>query len=217
MSALFGQSQPLSNPFGNLGASSGASTLQPAPTGGLFGQSATQAGQTGGLFGNLKTSQPAQTGGLFGNLGTSQPARTGGLFGNSTTQPAQTGSLFGNSTTSQPAETGSLFGTSTTSQPAQQASSFAPIGGSTQSSLLGPKASSQQNGQPALAENGLRSAYFSTLLEKNKKRSRAVDEDSGFGAVPSLQLGLGDIAKKVRQLGGVGLQDQGKGGPDTRA
>ena len=232
MSSLFGQPQPVPNPFGSLGASSGASTTQPAPARGLFGQSTTQTGQAGGLFGNSTTSQPAQTGGLFGSSGTSQPApggglfggmsqtaRTGGLFGSSTTQPAQTGSLFGTSTTAQPVQTSSLFGNTTISQPAQQTGLFAapPIRGISQSGFLGQKASSQQNGQPAQSENGLSSAYFNTLLEKNKKRGRASDEDSGFGEVPSLQLGLGDIAKKVRQLGGIGLQDQGKGGPDSKA
>ena len=220
MPSLSGQSQPVNNPFGNLGTSSGPSISQPAPAGGLFGQNTSQAGQTGSLFGNLKTSQPAQTGGLFGSLGTSQSTKTGGLFGNSTTtQAAQSGGLFGNSTTSQPAQSGGLFGNSTTSQSAQLGGLSAPppIGGSTQNGLLGPKASSQQNGQPTQAESGLRSAYFNTLLEKNKKRGRVAGEDSGFGEVPSLQLGLGDIAKRVRQLGGIGLQDQGKGGADTRA
>ena len=47
-------------------------------------------------------------------------------------------------------------------------------------------------------------AYFDNLLEKGRKRTRDADGGPGFRDIPSLQLGLGDIAKKVRELGSVG-------------
>lgn len=49
-------------------------------------------------------------------------------------------------------------------------------------------------------------AYFNNLLEKARKRTHDADGGPGFRDLPSLQLGLGDIAKKVRELGSVGTQ-----------
>ena len=49
-------------------------------------------------------------------------------------------------------------------------------------------------------------AYFDNLLEKGRKRTHDADGAPGFGDFPSLQLGLGDISKKVRELGSVGTQ-----------
>ena len=66
-------------------------------------------------------------------------------------------------------------------------------------------------------ENEFRPAYFSSLLERNRKRTREGDGIVGLGEIPSLQLGLGDIARKVRELGGSGPQISGRGGADSKA
>ena len=44
-------------------------------------------------------------------------------------------------------------------------------------------------------------AYFDNLLEKGRKRVREADGGPDFNDLPSLQLGLGDIAKRARELG----------------
>lgn len=58
--------------------------------------------------------------------------------------------------------------------------------------------------------------YFDNLLEKGKKRTNASHGDSGFGDLPSLQLGLGEIARKARELGGVGTQINGGATVDSK-
>ena len=58
--------------------------------------------------------------------------------------------------------------------------------------------------------------YFDNLLEKGKK-TNALHADSGFGDLPSLQLGLGEIARKARELGGVGAQMNGGATVDSKA
>jgi hypothetical protein len=40
------------------------------------------------------------------------------------------------------------------------------------------------------------------LLEKGKKRALAGEEENGANQLPNLQLGLGDISRRVRALGG---------------
>jgi nuclear pore complex protein Nup93 len=52
-------------------------------------------------------------------------------------------------------------------------------------------------------------AYFDSLLEKGKKRAHAADGGPAFGDLPTLQLGLDDIARRARELGGLGSQDRG--------
>lgn len=52
------------------------------------------------------------------------------------------------------------------------------------------------------------SAYFDSLLEKSRKRKEGTEGDVNFGELPSLQLGLGDISQRVRELGGAGGASQ---------
>jgi len=56
-------------------------------------------------------------------------------------------------------------------------------------------------GSVALQTN-TQGAYFDHLLERGRKRQDPSSGLSRFGDLPSLQLGLGDIASKVRNLGG---------------
>ena len=42
---------------------------------------------------------------------------------------------------------------------------------------------------------------FDHLLERSRKRNAGENGFGNFGGLPTLQLGLGDIARKVRNLG----------------
>lgn len=208
---------------GNLGGSTAATST----TGGLFGNTGANNNQPKpSLFGGAATSQPAASGGLFGGLGTSnntsQPASTGGgLFGGlgAAPKPAASGGLFGNMAgnntgASQPAG-GSLFGGlgASTAQPPNN-SLFAGLNQSQQ-----PAANQQAQGQGQQSTiaraNMSQSAYFDQLLERGKKRGN--QENGTSGDLPGLQLGLGDIARKVRNLGSGGPSAPAGRSGDTKA
>lgn len=77
------------------------------------------------------------------------------------------------------------------SQPAQQAppqqqTSFVPTSTVTQ--------------QPAAQTQ---SAFFDSLLERGRRRPNDENGVNGLGQVPGLQLGLSDIGRRVRELGGA--------------
>ncbi|KAI7225559.1 NIC-domain-containing protein, partial [Hortaea werneckii] len=218
--SLFGSTtpKPTGGGGGLFGGSSGGGSLfgqpqtsQPASSGGvggggsLFGSTTTTSAPSGGgLFGNSTTTSAPSGGGLFG--GTSQPSGTS-LFGNNntsntnnntTSQPGQAGnSLFGNSSTKPFQPAGSLFA-STANQSAQQPQQNA------NASLFGNDIlPSNQHSQPSLVERSYTAnaaapqpAYYHALLEKGNKR---MAED--YNALPQLQLGLGDISRKVRNIG----------------
>lgn len=191
----------------------------------LFGGGAQQSsggGGGGGLFGNSQTpaSQAAKPS-LFGQ--TAQPASSnlfGGSLGASTaaSQPQSTG-LFG----PKPTTGGGMFGMGTSaSQPAQQSTSamFPTLGQS-----ISQPGQQQQQGQtqPEGSQFGqskgpgsLQAAYFDQILERGKKRN-SQDNGGGLGDLPSLQLGLGDIARKVRNLGNGGPSAEHAKAGDSRA
>ncbi|KAG8626607.1 hypothetical protein KVT40_005552 [Elsinoe batatas] len=219
------------NPFGGLGGAqtSGAGTGTPG-TSTLFGNLGSNQQQsnnsTGGskLFGGVGGGQQQQntstTGGanLFGGLGGGQQQQQntastafGGL-GGANSQPAQTSSLFGG--------LGSQHNTTQTSQPAQGSSMFGGLGGGQQSQgqqaggLFGrigqPAASTTQDAsditaapqlQPQAQKTEPQIAYFGQLLERGKKRQNGEIQSSSPAELPSLQLGLGDISRKLRNLG----------------
>lgn len=84
---------------------------------------------------------------------------------------------------------------------------------------FGPQATQavQGDGQAnASGTNGLQTAYFNSLLEKNRQRTREGDRGNGLGDIPSLQLGLGDISKRARELGGVNTQAKRDRAADTK-
>ncbi|KAF2843260.1 NIC-domain-containing protein [Patellaria atrata CBS 101060] len=207
----------------NTGASSGSSLFSNLGT----SQPQQHSGTTGGgAFSNLGTSQtpaqeqkPALGGSLFGGLGTSQPqqqqtAQGSNLFPSlGQPKPAASGGLFsglGASTVQTPASTGALFGglgtnnAPATSAPAASNSLFGSMGG-----IGRPMEQQQQQQQvPQQAQDGTQaqnvpgtSSYFDHLLERSKKRQNQENAGSFLGDLPTLQLGLGDIARKVRNLG----------------
>ncbi|KAF2457741.1 Nup93/Nic96-domain-containing protein [Lineolata rhizophorae] len=100
---------------------------------------------------------------------------------------------------------GSTFGTGGLAQPNQQ----------------------QQQQQPQSNQNNLnqsqqgQAAYFDHLLERGKKRNNLENGGTQFGELPALQLGLADIARKVRNLGSGGPSAEeakkGKTEGDSRA
>lgn len=172
-----------SQPLGSLGASQ--PQQQPSLLTG-FGAPANAPPSQNllGAFGTSKA-QPSPASGAAGAgfLGFAQPANT---------QPQQTQN---NPVTSQP------FGLSllASQQPQQQPQN--------------------QNGQPQEAGSKPppttgpvktpQPAYFDSLLEKGKKRARVGDGGPAFGELPTLQLGLEDIAKRARELGGFPSQEKG--------
>jgi nuclear pore complex protein Nup93 len=62
----------------------------------------------------------------------------------------------------------------------------------------------------------LQAAYFDQILERGKKRV-SQENGGGLGDLPSLQLGLGDIARKVRNLGNGGPSAEHAKAGDSRA
>jgi nuclear pore complex protein Nup93 len=196
--------------FGNLGNTPAQSTFA-APT---ISTASNAAKGTTGLFGSLgaSTTQPAAgsssgTSGFFGSLGANnpqQPQTGGSLFSRlgSSTQPtvaagsspfggSNSNTLIGGSGSTQPSNTlgGSLFATGKVpAQSVPTASLFASLASQ-------PTGSVSQNTQAVPSQ----SAYFDQMLERGKKRN--ILENGGFGDLPSLQLGLADIARKARNLG----------------
>ena len=180
----------------NFGASSSqpASTAPANPFGSLSGTTIGGGGSSSSLFGSL------------GNKNTTsgaQPAATtaSNLFGSgmapsstATSKPAPNTSLFGNAGASNT----SLFAPKATTTSAAQPGMFP--------SLLNPNANSVSEQGPAAstaqrARETQQPVYFSSLLEKNKKRARGVEEMQSLNDVPALQLGLGDISKRIKELG----------------
>ncbi|KAL3460570.1 Nup93/Nic96-domain-containing protein [Aspergillus heterothallicus] len=130
---------------------------------------------TGGLGASSQPPQPAQ------------PTQPSSIF-----SPSNPTSIFGNApttTTQAPANT-SIFG----GQPqAQQPSSIFGPGQPNASAAQQPIQPASQAAQPA---------FFSSLLERGKKRPlSAVAQKGTFEDMPNLQLGLDDIRRKARELG----------------
>ena len=207
-------------------------------TSSLFNTTTTapQSQPTSSIFGNTATSQPQSSSlpsiSISGTSGSSQPQQQPSLFssfGGKDSKP----SLFGSSQAPQQTNTsagGGLFGstkpaalsgfgalhTTATSQPS----------GSLLFGLQPPKPQDNQQGQAQQPQDGQQTQegakerkpqYFENLLEKGKKRTRDADGSPGFRDLPSLQLGLGDIAKKVREIGGSGPPKQGERRGDSKA
>lgn len=212
MSSLFSKPAVTSNIFGDLGNQSGmASSSQPQQS-----QSTTTSNDYGNLGGSQQQSQPTRVG-IFSNLGSSQAQQP---------KPAQS-SLFSNPGSSLPQQTSSLFGAPKPAATQPSAPSiFAPQAttAGSGSSIFFPQASQQQqdqSGQNAQQQppppRSSQPAYFESLLEKGRKRTRDADGGSDLGELPELQLGLTDIARRVREIGGVGAQSPADRAADSKA
>ena len=219
-------------PFGSLFAASSAaptlgqtSTATSKPFGLSFGTSTTNNTNSSQPFGSLAAAPP------LGQASTAASKPFSWGLGNSTTNNASASQPFGSlsaAPTLGQAPTAALkplwsLGNSILNN----ASTSQPFG----TNIIGPQPQQQpQNGQftsePSQQQDGQKSqniggdsapAYFNTLLEKGRKRAHGSDESPAFGDLPSLQLGLGDIAKRARELGGAAGQPQGAAGTDSRA
>lgn len=150
----------------------------------------------------------SSSGSLFGGsgLGPSTTSQLPSVF--STSNPT---SAFGNQSTAtaQGAQTSSLFGAQ--SQTQQQ-----PL----RPSVLG-QTQQQPNNAPAQgppSSQTTQPAFFNSLLERGKKRPlSAAGQNGSFDEIPSLQLGLDDIRRKARELGGGGQKDSQQHGPTGKA
>jgi len=199
--------QPTSNLFtGFSNQTTFAPQTQPTQTSSLFGNS--QQPTTSNLFG---ASKPEERVNPFGKLGDAPPlpdSSAGNLFGSSQ-------SLGGlGSSAQQQTSGGGLGGLFQTSKPAASSLFASQAPQQQQQAQNGQQPNGQQQGGLAKASQP---AYFSNLLEKGRKRAHGDDEGAGFEDLPSLQFGLGDIARKVRELGGVGSQIQGSNAVDSKA
>jgi nuclear pore complex protein Nup93 len=143
----------------------------------------------GGLGAASQPSQPVQ------------PAQPSSIF-----SPSNPTSIFGNPPTTQAQATTSIFGGQPQSQQQPGPSSIFGPGQ--------PNASTAQPIQPA--SQGAQPAFFSSLLERGKKRPlSAVAQNGNFEDMPNLQLGLDDIRRKARELGTGGFKDSH--GPSSKA
>ncbi|KAK5949447.1 nuclear pore complex subunit [Knufia fluminis] len=173
-----------------------------------------------GMFGSTTTTQPASTGtGMFGSAtATSGAAGTGAgggfsFFNKAANTAPATGLFSGNagadagaSTTTKP----SLFGQTNPPTTAAQNTTSTNAFGSTfgqipaASTLGGAGATQPQNpGQQdeAKAQNR-ESVYFNGLLERQKKKIKFSSDQSGqLGQLPSMNMDLGDLARRAQELG----------------
>jgi len=201
----------MSSLFSNLGGAQPASTS--AATGGsLFGgTTAASTGTTGGLFGNLGggsagvqagTTPPASSGAATGG------SLFGGTLGGAKSTAAPAPSLFAGTTPQQqPSQTGGGFSLFSNTAAAQSTrANQQQTGGLGQASQPQQQPQQQQQGAPLSQSTAgtTRSAHFDHLLERGRKRTAGDNGTSNFEELPSLQLGLGDIARKVRNLGAGG-------------
>ena len=228
MSSIFGQSQSAPQASGSTSAFPPTSSLfadlatskpdqKPLGNSSLFssagGQSKPESSTIG--FGGVSLNSQPQTnpggvsGGLFGSV-TSQ-SQGSSIFAN-TVKPSAPLNLGNTATTTAP----SLFGSNTTTSAPFASTGFLSQPQQQQEQQAGQPQS--QNGQTAgNATQNTQPAFFNSLLEKGKKRARDGSGGSGSGDLPSLQLGLGDIARRARELGGTGQQAQKGGVADSRA
>jgi len=227
MSSMFGAPKP-GGPslFGNMASSAQSQTSS------LFGNTQstqqTSGAGGGGLLGSATSTQPQQHSSMFANAGgQSKPSPLPSLFSPTQTQQTSTGqgsSLFGvaSQPTTQPVQASSLFGNTNNASTALPATSslFAPPQSQQQQqtqqnhSVQGP--APQQEAQQGSTTDRPQAAYFNNLLGKSPKRARE-DGTNSFQELPNLQLGLGDIAKRVREIGTIGSAKAGGRGVDNRA
>ncbi|KAK7556651.1 Nup93/Nic96-domain-containing protein [Phyllosticta citricarpa] len=142
------------------------------------------------FFGGIGNNKP-----LFG-LGASSQAG-----GASATPAPQTNSLFGGLGQQSTAPGATGLSAPSSINPLQQTATAQPAG--QQPNTQQPGHAPQPSGPLGQSQApGGQTAYFDHLLERSRKRAA---QDNGmsstFGDLPSLQLGLGDIARKVRNLG----------------
>lgn len=220
------QSKPTTSLFNNLGSGSTSTTSQPQ-TSSLFSNLSTSTQTQPSMFSHLNAnpSQGQSQPSLFSNLGGAPASQStsnpfGGLGSSQQQNASGTGGLFGASTTaaSQPPATG-LFASQNdpTSQPFQSSLFASTAPQQQQNQQAQPQQQQQPMGQQSNGPTGTpQPAYFDSLLERGRKRTNGGEGVKGSGELPSLQLGLGDISRRVRELGGTGGQAKQTRGQDAK-
>ena len=229
MSSLFGNPKPTDSLFGTPAAAS--AQPQASTTSSVFGSTTTQPQSSStsstSIFANIGSSKPTENPSLFSSLGGNAGAtdQKPSLFGNPQTQQqsssATGGGLFSSLGATKPAAP-NLFGATNTTATTQPAGSslFAPQQTQQQNDQTSTQDQQQQHqdGQQTQTQSKPRQpGYFENLLEKGRKRQHEYNSGPGFQELPNLHLGLGDISKKVRALGGQGPQYQGGRASDSKA
>lgn len=187
MPSSFGETKSLPNTFGSLGLPTTSNPPQQQP----------QTTQSTNIFGHLGLPLPQQSS-TFGAQSKPPGSVVNPFLPQPSTQPPQTttsgigSGMFG---ASQPQQTSQPLGASILAQPQEQ--------------------SQEQAGEGTT--RGLQLVYFDNLLEKGKKNANWGDGGLGLGELPSLQLGLEDIARRARELGGVGTKSHGGATADSKA
>jgi len=199
--SLFGQpaqqQQQAQNTQTGGGSLFGGAAAAPKPFGGsLFGQSTNQQPQQ-----QQQQQQQPQATGLGSSLFGSKPSLLGGGLGlniNTAQQGTGGGGLFGAAQgTTAPARS-SLFSTLGPQSGAGIATGAPGLASGMGASILGGASTAgvtNNNGNPSQATTD---SYFDSLLEKNKKRAEG---ETALGELPSLQLGLGDLRQRLKNLG----------------
>ena len=195
---------------------------QPVQTSSLFGNTSTAQSQAPSIpsiniSNTTSSSQPQQQPSLFSGPGGGDTKSS--LFGSSQAQQTSSSAGGGLFASTKPAAS-SIFGTQNNATTSQTSGSslFAPQPPKQQDTQKPQGQQVQQDGQQVQQGAKPRQpAYFENLLEKGKKRTRDADGESGLRDLPSLQLGLGDIAKKVKEIGGTGIPIEGPRGADSKA
>ena len=215
---------------------SGSTTAFP-PTSGLFAELATSKSEQQPLGNSSQfssaggQSKPETSAIRFGGVNlNSQPQSnpggvSGGLLGSVTSQSQGSSTLANTAKPSAPLNLGNIATTTAPSQFGNFTTTSAPFASTSFLSQPQQQQQEQQAGQHQLqngqaagnATQNTQPAFFNSLLEKGKKRARDGSGGSGSGDLPSLQLGLGDIARRARELGGAGQQAQKAGVADSRA
>ena len=76
----------------------------------------------------------------------------------------------------------------------------------------------QTTGQALNSTPTTQPAFFNSLIERGKKRPLAMGgQNDSRAELPSLQLGLGDIRRKARELGAGGPKTPQRMGADNKA
>ncbi|KAK2737115.1 hypothetical protein FQN57_000454 [Myotisia sp. PD_48] len=142
----------------------------------------------------------------LGQQGSASPTVNKPLFGSSITSQAPQPSPFASSGFSSNQQQSAFGGQSISGFPSSQNLSGSTLGG--QSQFGQSQASGQQSQTPTasvISSQPTQPAFFSSLLEKGKKRPLSTFENVSNMEIPSLQLGLDDIRKHAR---GLGVEDR---------
>lgn len=228
--------------FGNLGKPAGSSSLfgslnldttvpaaadPSAKRKSIFEPSSTTEARSANMFGAATSAASAAPTAApsfsFMNTATTTSSGGPGLFGSTTANPppgtgtsAPSGSSILGGTQSAPTWTSGpgLFATTSAAQNPATSNNF----GASNFGLGASTAQSQSGIQDAAQAQNRESAYFNGLLERQKKRIKfANQQGSQLSQLPSMNMDLGDLARRAQDLGNKSHKLSQTTGRDSRA